>query len=47
MRFISKFKQTAIGLRNDRVGFHRWLSAVAFQMVPGRQMGLRGMDVGE
>ena len=48
MRFILKFKQTATGLSDEIAVFHGQLSAVAFQMpsVPGRQMGLRGMDMG-
>ena len=47
-RFILKFKQTATGLSNEIAVFHGQLSAVAFQMpsVPGRQMGLREMDMG-
>lgn len=48
MRFILKFKQTATGLLNEIAVFHGQLSTVAFHMpsVPGRQMGLRGMDMG-
>jgi len=48
MRFILKFKQTATGLSDEIAVFRGQLSVVAFQMpsVPGKQMGLRGMDMG-
>ena len=47
-RFILKFKQTATGLSDEIAVFRGQLSVVAFQMpsVPGKQMGLRGMDMG-